>query len=48
MPTADLQAKFRDNANRVLPATQVEAIIQLTDRLEELPHLGDLMELCVK
>jgi 2-methylcitrate dehydratase PrpD len=48
MPTADVQAKFRDNAQRALPATQLEAIIPLIDRLEELPRLVDLMALCVK
>jgi 2-methylcitrate dehydratase PrpD len=48
MATAEVQAKFRDNARRTLPATQVEAIIQMVDRLEELSCLVDLTALCVK
>ena len=48
MTAAEIQAKFRDNASRTLPATQVEAIIQLIDRLESLPCVADLTALCVK
>lgn len=48
MAPAEVQAKFRDNASRTLSAIQVEAIIQMVERLEELPRIVDLTALCVK
>ncbi|MBI3328319.1 MAG: MmgE/PrpD family protein [Nitrospinae bacterium] len=48
MASAEIQAKFRDNASRTLPAARVEAILQMVDHLEDLPRVADLTALCVK
>jgi 2-methylcitrate dehydratase PrpD len=48
MAPAEVQAKFRDNASRTLPATQVAALMQMVERLEALPHIAELTALCVK
>jgi 2-methylcitrate dehydratase PrpD len=44
---ADVQAKFRDNTQRVLPAERIEAIIEAVEHMEERPRVTDLMALCV-
>jgi 2-methylcitrate dehydratase PrpD len=45
--TTDVQAKFRDNAKRALPAERLAAIIAVVEHLEELPSVAELMALCV-
>jgi len=45
--TTDVQAKFRDNAKRALPAERLAAIIAVVEHLEELPSIAELMALCV-
>ena len=45
MAPAEVQAKFRDNASRTLPAARVEAIIRMVESPEELPRIGDLTAL---
>jgi 2-methylcitrate dehydratase PrpD len=44
LPPAEIEAKFRANARLALPATKVEEIVRLIDRLEEIPAIGILTE----
>jgi 2-methylcitrate dehydratase PrpD len=39
---AELSAKFRDCAARVLPSGQVDVVVELVGRLETLPEVGVL------
>ncbi len=47
MEAADVQAKFRDNARRVLSDARIDAVIEAVDRLEELSNVAQLAALCV-
>jgi 2-methylcitrate dehydratase PrpD len=47
METADVQAKFRDNARRVLSEARMEAVIEAVERLETLSNVAKLAALCV-
>src|SRR4029453_15533375 len=44
---AQLEEKFRDQAALVLPAPEVESIIQLCWRIDQLDDVGDLVALTV-
>jgi 2-methylcitrate dehydratase PrpD len=44
LPPAEIEAKFRANARLALPATKIEEIVRLIDRLEEIPAIGILTE----
>jgi len=47
MSADDVQAKFRENAARMLKPSQVEAIIERVDALETARSLQPLLELCI-
>ena len=46
MTPEELQEKFRSNAKLALPEDKVEEILEVVDRLEELPDVSQLMGLC--
>jgi 2-methylcitrate dehydratase PrpD len=45
--TDEVRAKFRDNAQRVLPAARLDAIMATLDQLDALPRVAELTRLCV-
>lgn len=47
MHADEVKDKFCDNARRVLPRHQIEAMIDVVDRLEDLTRVSELMTLCV-
>ena len=46
MAAADIVGKFRSNAGTVLAEPAIERILSLTETLEELPSVRELVELC--
>lgn len=45
LPPAEVEAKFRANAKLVLPATQMDRVVNLVAELEKLPAIGALSDL---
>ncbi len=44
LPPQEIEAKFRANAGLALPGHKIDEIVQLVDRLEELPAIALLTE----
>jgi 2-methylcitrate dehydratase PrpD len=44
LPPREIEAKFRANAKLALPASKIDEIVKLVDRLEELPAIAMLTE----
>jgi 2-methylcitrate dehydratase PrpD len=44
LPPQEIEAKFRANAKLALPASKIDEIVKLVDRLEELPAIAMLTE----
>jgi 2-methylcitrate dehydratase PrpD len=48
LSATDVRQKFRDNARLVLDDKKIEQVLSMTDRLEEVRDINEVVALCVK
>lgn len=48
LSATDVRHKFRDNARMVLDDKKIEQVLSMTDRLEEVRDINEVVALCVK